>query len=233
MRRLVFIAAVLGISGVLGAPASASPIFDQPTLWAGNGTNVGISWTSQTSSGTGFVAFDTFSFAANTTINQVNWYGIYLTGADLTNGAPNTTRWDTLIFDTAAGHPNALVGGVIANTTVQRTALGTGLFGNNTVTVYQFSAVFPDLVAAAGATYWFAPVSVSNIGFDPLFSWIQGTGGDNTSFQAHITNFVNDATFVRDGDRAFSLANVPEPSTIGLLAFGLGGVVAARRRQRS
>ena len=212
------------------APAFASPVLLQPPVWSGNGTNVGISWTSQTSNGSGYVAFDSFSFAQNTTINAVTWWGIYLNLADLTNGAPNTTRWDTLFFDDVAGHPNALVGGQIVNTTVQRTTVGTGLFANNPVTVYRFDATFPDFTALAGTTYWFAPVSVSNIGFDPLFSWIQGSGGDGSSFQAQLSNFATVATFVHGEDRAFALSTVPEPSTVGLLALGLGGLAYRRRR---
>jgi len=114
-----------------------------------------------------------------------------------------------------------------------RTAVGTGLFINNPVTVYQLVATFPDFTAAAGHNYWVAPVSVGVAGnFAPFFSWIEGTGGDGQAFQAQLNNFVTTDTFVRPGDRAFALASVPEPSTLALLAIGLGGA-AARRRRRS
>ena len=233
MRRLSLALALLivGSVGFGGSIASAGPVLVQPPVWAGNGSNVGVSWTSQTSSQTGFVAFDDFSFANTTAVNQVTWFGIYLT-LNLTNGAPNTTRWDTLIFDSLgpSGTPQTLLGGQIDNTTVTRTTAGTGFFGANPVTVYQFTATFPTFTALPGVHYWFSPVSVSSSSFDPFFSWIQGTGGDSHSFQAHITNLVTDGTFFHEDDRAFALGTVPEPTTLALVG---GGLALIRRRRRA
>src|SRR3954464_314413 len=97
MKRATVAACVLVFLAVSGSRAFAAPI--QPPVWSGNGANVGISWTSSTAQGSGFVTFDTFSYAADTSIGQATWYGIFL-NSDLTNGgATNTSRWDVLIFD--------------------------------------------------------------------------------------------------------------------------------------
>ena len=233
MKRLALAACVIGLLGLHSTSASATSI--QPAVWSGNGTNVGSGSTSQTSAGTGFVTYDNFSFATATTINQLTWLGIYVNDTTFLNGAPNTSRWDILIFDSTGigGTPANLIGGAIDDKQVTRTTLGTGLFGANTVTVYQFTALFPDFNAGAGVGYWFAPVSVGP-SFEPVFSWIQGTGGNGLALQAQIAGFVFVPPLnVRDGDRAFSLSSVPEPSTLALLALGLGGVAVGRRRRRS
>ena len=230
MTKLASAAWVMMFLAVSGTHALATPI--QPPVWSGNGSNVGISWTSQTGNGSGFVTFDNFSYGSNTLVNQATWYGIFL-NLDLTNGALNTSRWDVMLFDSTGpgGTPSNMIGGQL-NANVQHTTLGTGFFGANQVTVYQFVADIPDFNAVGGHTYWFAPVSVGVAGnFAPFFSWIQGTGGDGLSFQAQLTNFVTTNTFVRDGDRAFALQAVPEPSTLALLATGVGALVRRRRRR--
>ena len=172
MKRLAFGAFVIAYLALSSIPAGATPVYSQPAVWTGAGTNVGFSWTSQTvSGGTGFVTFDNFSFATATTINQATWFGMFL-NLDLTDGVPNTGRWDILINDSTGpgGSPGPLIGGTL-NAQVQRTAVGSGLFGSNVVTIYQFVGDFSNFNAAAGATYWFAPVSVGIGGnFAPFFS---------------------------------------------------------------
>lgn len=231
MKRPAIAMFVLALVAACGTRAFATPVTLQPPVWSGNGANVGVGWTSQTANGTGFVTFDDFGYGAATTVNHATWFGIYL-NADFTDGAPNTSRWDILINDDTGpgGTPGNRIGGLLNAPTV-RTTLGSGFFGNNAVTVYEFDADFTPFTAAAATKYWFAPVSVGVLGnFAPFFSWIEGTGGDGSSVQIELTNFVPTNEFVRDTDRAFTLEAVPEPSTLVLLGLGLGSAVARRRR---
>jgi hypothetical protein len=245
-RRSIVIKSKLFVS-VLFFGALRSMLGDamivQPSIWSGNGTDVGNGWTSQANSSfSGYRTFDNFSFQSSTTLSQVTWLGIYLND-NLTNASPNTTTWDLGFFADNAGTP-----GAVASDTTQSAAqvstlgVGTGLFNGNTVTLYQFTATFPDFTAVAGKTYWFSPLSEADT-FDPLFSWIEGTGEGNTSFQEQlaITALVTpsakpmiqtgiNATFVRPGDRAFTLNPVPEPDSFVLIVLALGGLAILRRR---
>src|SRR5260221_9881002 len=116
MQRIVLLLSVVGFLGISSSQAIASPIYIQPAVWSGNGTNVGVSWTSQTTSGgntNGFVALDNFSFAAATTFNEVTWLGIYLdsSSGSFVDGAPHTGRWDLLVLACNSGGPKPPIGG--------------------------------------------------------------------------------------------------------------------------
>lgn len=152
--------------------------------------------------------------------------------ADLTDAPPNTTDWSIRFSADNAGFPGTtLLSAIPPAAQVTRQAVGTGLFnGTNTVTVYEFTASLPTFNAAANTPYWFSTLSRAT-DFSPLFSWIQGIGGDGLSFQTAFTAGIVTDSFVRDGDRAFSLSQVPEPATTLLLGAGLAALALLRRRQ--
>lgn len=97
---------------------------------------------------------------------------------------------------------------------VSRQLLRTGVFPVNgaTVSVYRFSARFPDFHASSGTPYWFSPLSRAQ-NLVPIFGWTQGSDGDNYSFQTGFVNGVVTDTFIREDDRAFVLASIPEPAS--------------------
>lgn len=224
---------ILGLALAWIGQVSASIVYSQSTLWAGAGTDVGITWASQSDSGVnGFRTHDNFSLDTAATINEATWFGIYVNAADLTDAAPNTTDWIIRFQADNAGIP----GPVLVSTTqsagqVSTQAVGTGLYNDNPVTVYEFTAFFPTgFDAAANTPYWFSPRRQAP-NFSPVFGWIQGIGGDGLSFQTAFTAGIVTDSFVRDGDRAFSLSQVPEPATTLLLGAGLAALALLRRRQ--
>jgi hypothetical protein len=234
---------VIGLTCAWLGEANAGLAFGQPTLWAGNGTSVGSTWASQSDgAGTnppnlnGNRTLDNFSLSSPAAINGATWFGVYLdldpASGGLVDGTPNTASWVVRFQADNGGVP----GMVLVSTTqpaaqVSTQVVGTGLLGNSVVTVYEFSIVFPmPLQAAANTAYWFSPLSLAT-DFLPFFAWIEGTGGDGQSFQTAFTNTVVTDTFIRDGDRAFSLASVPEPATLLLIGAALVAVRALRGRR--
>ncbi len=222
---------VLSLVGLAAQVSLANVVYQQTPFWAGSGTQTGSIWTSQAdASVSGYRSFDNFTLSASALINQASWLGVYLNSSDLSDGAPNTDTWSIRFYDDNAGAPgNVLQSTTLLSTDVAVAVLGTGLVGSSTVTVYQFTANLNSFNGAAGVQYWFSPLSRA-ANFDPLFAWMQGLGGDNLTYQTGFTNgTVNSATF-QGGDRAFSLATVPEPATFGLLGFALAVALVTRRR---
>jgi CubicO group peptidase (beta-lactamase class C family) len=204
-----------GLAIIIGVLVSvrtlaAAPLYQQPSLWSGNGTNVGSTWSSQVDSSlSGYRAYDNFSLPTGGAINQATWRGIYVDATTLQNAAVNTTDWNISLQANNAGAPGSVLSSsTIPAAQVSKQIVGTGIFNGNTVNVYEFTALLPSFAAAAGTTYWFSPMSQAT-NFSPLFGWIQGTGGNNSSFQTANTNGSVAGSFVRSADRAFTLSNVP------------------------
>jgi hypothetical protein len=228
VKRLLSVAILVAVLSS-AHDASATIVYSQPSVWAGNGTSTGNSLTSQTDPTlSGFRTNDNFSLATTALIDQVTWRGLYVNDVTLTDASPNTIDWSIRFQADNAGAPGAVLATfVVPDAAVTRTTLGTGTFNNGTVTVYEFTANLSGFLADAGTTYWFSPLSRAAT-FSPFFTWIRGTGGDNSSFETQFLNGAVTGTFVQPGDRAFSLASVPEPPTWLLL----GGAVVALARVR-
>lgn len=217
---------------ILAAPAAmaAEVVYEQPAGSAGT-------WASDVRpSGAGFQTFDNFSLTQAASIGAVTWRGGNL---DLGGNGPvplDTTSFRLSFWTDAAGAPGAALfsvdvafADVTANFQGQETATGAAL----PLDVYEFEADLGGaFAAAAGTTYWFSVLSMSPTS-DPTFVWRSGTGGNGTSYQVALSSggVVAD-TFVRGGDRAFSLVEVPEPETALLLLGMTGmGILLARRRR--
>jgi len=211
--------------------ATPTLVYEQPTVWAGDGTTVGTSWTSHAdATETGFRTSDNFSLSSASIIDYAIWWGIYIddTGKD---ASPNTASWSMRVsLDSGTGLPGAaLTQETIPASDVNTQIVGSGFLNGNPVTVYQFSTHISHFTALAATPYWFSPRSTGST-FLPAFSWIEGTGGDDRSVQSAFTNGVVTAGFIRDGDRAFALLLVPEPMTLALTCAALVALAATRRR---
>ncbi len=218
---------------LLGAVStlSADVLFNQTSVWNGNGSGVGSGWTDEESAaGTGFQSFDNFSIAAGGSINQVSWVGVYTQQTIFLNEAPNTTSWDIDFYGDSAGVPGALLQSTsLSAANVTQQVLGTGSFGGATFTIYEMTADIPAFDAVAGTEYWFSPFS-HNPDESAKFIWAQGTGGDGAGYQHRMTTGSISANFVLPTDLAFSLSSVPEPSTLLLVGAGIAAAAFVRNR---
>lgn len=211
--------------------AHAAIVYDQPSVWQTNGGSAGNAWLSSSTPTLGYRSFDNFSVGGNQIINQATWRGAYLNG-DFTDAAPNTASWNIGIFADNAGAPVALLSNTsltAAQVAVQN--VGTGQFEGNVITIYEFTATLNSFSAVNGTTYWFSPFSPGPASSPLKFHWLQGSGGDNLTFQQLLVSAAVQSTFNRSGDRAFSLSNnVPDSGgTVLMLALALAGVIALRR----
>jgi hypothetical protein len=66
MKRIVLFLSVVGFLGSSSSLALATPLYIQPAVWAG--TNVGVGWTSQTTSGGNTNGFVTFGGTTNANV---------------------------------------------------------------------------------------------------------------------------------------------------------------------
>lgn len=209
----------------LAGPAAASVVYDQPGTSA---ACAGYCWTSQSGDGGGYRTSDDFSLAGGAQIGAATWRGFIKPAS---GGAvdPAVESWQIDFYADAGGAPGAsLYSATLSAAAVTTTLLGVGDFGGP-VNVYEFSAVLPTRFAASGGTgYWFSPLAIQTH-FFPFFSWSPAADTKGTSFQASIPP---GATFVRPGDRAFSLSTVPEPAAWALMLLGLGSAGAMLRRRR-
>jgi len=225
--KLFFVGA-LG-AAALSAPAFAETVYDQPGTTA---ACAGACWTSSFGDGVGFQAYDDFSLTADANVTGATWRG-FIQGPD-SNGPvdPAIQDWTISFSADNSGAPGSvLYSHTFAAADVSTTFLGDSTF-NGTVHVYEFHVDLPGgFAATAGTTYWFSPFATQEH-FYPFFSWSPAaaqTGG--TTYQIFRPN---GDTFVRPGDRAFSLqAGVPEPATWAVMLVGLGGAGAMLRRRRA
>jgi hypothetical protein len=202
VRALSCVALVVVVAGFVAVPATASPIYLQPTDLNG-------SYASQNDTngfGNFATAYDNFTLGGSYTISNVQWVGSYFNPS--VQGP--ITGFTVSFYANNAGVPGALLystGDVAGN--AGETSVGFDNAGNP-VFVYGLSVSF---AAAGGTTYWLS--IVPDLGFPPQWGWETGTGGDGAAYQC----FFGSCGSIPN-DLAFAL-NTPEPSTAVFLATGL------------
>ena len=234
-RRLSLIIACIALAGL---PLSASAIYSQPATYVPpDGADNNLAWTSvySTTDG-GLQTFDNFSLTAGADVGAVQWTGFYRDDIDDANNPvlPSTVTWDLSFWSDNSGAPGTSLYDVqepaASVTTVQ---LWTTVRGSDTVYVYEFTAALATpFSAAANTTYWYSPLSIQTSS-NPIFVWLDGTGGDGNSYQTELNPDGSVAgDFPRAGDRAFTLLGTPEPPTVLLAGVLLAGILGWRRWHR-
>jgi hypothetical protein len=202
VRALLCVVLPLIVAGIAAVPASAAPIYFQPTDLNG-------SYASQNDTnafGNFATAYDNFTLSGSYTISNVQWVGSYFNPSAQ---AP-ITGFTISFYADNAGIPGALLystGDVGGN--AGETSIGLDNAGNPAY-VYGLGVSF---AAAGGTTYWLS--IVPDLGFPPQWGWETGTGGDGAAYQCFFG-----ACGSVPNDLAFSLST-PEPGTVVFLATGL------------
>ncbi|WP_022947731.1 DUF7901 domain-containing protein [Methylohalobius crimeensis] len=176
---------------------------------------------------------DDFLLTDETTINSIEWWGIYFSS----NTASASDNFTIRIFPDTAGVPASTTSispliGTLTQTDTGDDFTVSSLFFNGTFDVYKYSLTLDTPPNLATGSYW---LSIVNDTTNEIDDWFWSTS--NASGNAH--GRVNDGdswTFGIGNEMAFNLQGsvtsnttnpVPEPSILTLISLGL---LAIRRR---
>jgi hypothetical protein len=213
--RTALVSAALALTAWLacGTPAQAAPVFVQMTVPP---TAEFFSYSTQDAT----LTADDFMLGSTTSILAVTWQGENGPG-----GAPGPDAFH-ILFYTGASTPTTLVGSFNVGAANRSEAGFTIADTGDLVYNYWANLGGAGFLATAGTRYWISIVNDAVVDPVDLWTWAGGVnglgagsinGGASWFSQTAAPNFTLDA------------APIPEPATLGLVAFGLIGLVRARK----
>ncbi len=165
----------------------------------------------------GYRRADNFKPAANSTITQVKWSGLYRQMTSAANGTqPAGESFEIRFYTDNLGFPGTPVG---AGQVVTPTATTDGTLGTPAATVYNYQATLPTGVAVVGGDcYWMEIVNLNTAG--QRWVWRSGLGADSYHFGWGVGNplagdqVAGDLSFCLDIELLGLVANPCPKATI-------------------
>lgn len=175
---------------------------------------------------------DDVTFNTTTVVTGINWTGVYGGFGDGVVAAADDD-FEIRIYADNAGTPGGLLANFAVGNAVNRTLGTTQLFTGNITQNFNFSADI-DFTFDANVTHWLSVLN-NTAGESDDFFQSTATGGNT------FAQFLNmpDAEFLdqaQNGAVGFgtnfqlTFTAVPEPSSAGILALGLMGLLTRRKR---
>ncbi len=170
---------------------------------------------------------DDVTLATTTTVTGINWSGLYSASFGGGDGAVAAAddNFQIRIYSDSGGSPGSLLQTFAVGNAVNRTLGINRAFSGTTIQSFDYSAEI-NFVFNGGVTHWLSILNNTAGDGDDFYQSVVSPGGN-----AFGDLNPNDGVFLSQGfELDFQLTTVPEPSSIGILALGLMGLLTRRKR---